>query len=351
MNKFAKVYYDPSNPGSFGGINRLWKEVGGSKTDVEEWLKTQDTYTLHRPAKKKIKRNKILVAGLDDQWEADLIDVQGISKYNNNIKFLLTCIDTLSKYAFVVPLKDKSAESIVKAFTKIFKIRQPRKLRTDSGKEFLNKKFQSYLKSKSIIFFTSKNETKSAIVERFNRTIMSKVWRFFTASKQERYVDVLDHLVKSYNQTIHTSTGMPPAQINVMNGESVWRKMYNFPSKTKRQRTRHRAGDLVRISKTKKTFEKGYRPNWTREIFKVVKVYKRKLPEYRIEDLQGEDILGKFLDQELQSVNPNEVQNYKIKKIVRTRGQGLSKEHLVSWQDYPDTFQTWIATRNMDLYK
>ena len=121
MSKYAKVYYDPSHPGSFGGLDRLWREVGGSKEAVEEWLKTQDAYTLHRPARRKIKRNKIQVAGLDDQWESDLVDVQSLAKYNNNYRFLLTCIDTLSKYAFVVPLKDKTGDSIVKAFTKIFK--------------------------------------------------------------------------------------------------------------------------------------------------------------------------------------------------------------------------------------
>lgn len=136
MNKYAEIYYDPSNPGSFGGVHRLWKEVGGSKQQVAEWLQTQDTYTLHKPARKKIKRNRIQVAGLDDQWEADLIDVQGLAKYNNNFKFLLTIIDTLSKYAFVEPIKDKSGGSIIKAFSKIFKIRQPRKLRTDSGKSY-----------------------------------------------------------------------------------------------------------------------------------------------------------------------------------------------------------------------
>lgn len=351
MNKFAKVYYDPSNPGSFGGIERLWKEVGGSKQAVKEWLKTQDTYTLHRPARKKIKRNKIQVAGLDDQWEADLIDVQGIAKHNNNFKFLLTCIDTLSKYAFAIPLKDKSGESIVKAFTKIFKIRQPRKLRTDAGKEFLNKKFQQFLKNKRIIFFTSKNETKAAIVERFNRTLRAKLWRYFTATKQERYVDVLQNVVDSYNKTVHSSTDVTPASINVMNAENVWRKMYQFPSKKKKRTSTHRVGDLVRISKTKKTFEKGYRPNWTREIFKIVKVYKKNLPEYRIKDLMDEDILGKFLDQELQAVESSEVQRYKINKVVRARGKGQSKEYLISWEGYPDKFQTWIPAKDMKLYK
>lgn len=350
MSKFAKVYYDPSNPGSFGGVSRLWKEVGGPKDDVIDWLKTQDTYTLHRPVRKKLKRNRIQVAGLDDQWEADLIDVQGIAKYNNNMKYLLTCIDTLSKYAFVVPVKDKSGESMVKAFTKIFKHRKPRKLRTDSGKEFLNHPFQKFLKQNDVVFFTSKNETKSAIVERFNRTLRSKIWRFFTASKQERYLDALPHLVNSYNHSMHSSTGFAPADVNDMNAEDVWRKLYQYPFKKRNRKPKFKQGDLVRISKTKRTFEKGYRPNWTREIFKVTTVYKKALPEYRLQDLLGEDILGKFLERELQAVHPQESQSYKIKQFIRSKGKGSSKQSLVSWEGYPDKFQTWIPSKDRKLY-
>ena len=252
---YAKVYYDPGNPGSFGGLDRLWREVGGSKEDAAEWLKSQDAYTLHRPARRKVNRNQIQVAGLDDQWESDLVDVQSLAKYNNNYRFLLTCIDTLSKYAFVIPLKDKTGDSIVKAFTRIFKERQPRKLRTDSGKEYLNKKVQQYLKSKGIIFFTSNNDTKCAIVERFNRTLRSKMWRYFTATKQERYMDVLLRIVDGYNSSVHRTTGKAPENINVMNAEGIWRKVYNYKDKSKRRKTpKYTVGDLVRINKAKRTF-------------------------------------------------------------------------------------------------
>ena len=136
-SKYARVYYDTSHPESFGGARSLWKSVGGTLREAQEWLQTQDTYTLHRSARKKIPLNKIQVSGIDDQWEADLIDVQKLAKENKNYKYLLT-VDSLSKYAWVVPVKDKSGDSILKAFKQIFKSRQPRKLRTDKGKEFLN---------------------------------------------------------------------------------------------------------------------------------------------------------------------------------------------------------------------
>lgn len=349
VKKYASVYYDPGRPGSFGGLNNFWKEVGGSKLDAKEWLKSQATYTLHRPpAKKTFARNKIQVAGLDDQWEADLVDVQGIAKYNNNFKHMLTVIDTLSKYAFVVPLKDKTGPSIVKAFTQIFKKgRQPRKLRTDKGKEFLNKPFQDFLKKRGIIFFTSNNETKSAIVERFNRTLREKMWRFFTATSQQRYIDVLENLVDSYNKTVHSTTAMAPSEINVMNAETVWRKMYKYTEKMKKKKPSYKIGDMVRISKAKKTFEKGYKPNWTREIFKITRVYKKRLPEYKLHDLMGEEILGHFLEAELQAIDPQESQIYKVKKVVRKKG----KESLVVWDGFPEKFKTWIPTQTLKAYQ
>jgi len=349
MSKYANVYYDPGEPGSFGGVESLRRAVGGKKKDVERWLKSQDTYTLHRPVRKKFQRNRIIVSGLDDQWEADLVDVQGLAKYNNNVKYLLTVVDSLSKYAWVVPLKDKSGESIVTAFKSIFKERICRKLRTDAGREFLNHKFQALLKSKGIIYFTSKNETKSAIVERYNRTLRSRMWRYFTATKQQRYIDVLPQLVHSYNHSKHSSIGIEPANVTVMNGETVWRKLYNF--KESKKLPKFAVNDLIRISKAKKTFEKGYRSNWTREIFKIKRVYRKRLPEYSIQDLMGEDILGKFLEAEMQTVKAQESQTFRVNKILKTKGKGLSKSIFVSWEGFPDKFNSWIPAKILAQYQ
>lgn len=350
MSKYTSVYYDPSNPGSFGGVHRLWQEVGGSKQQVEEWLKTQDTYTLHRPARKRLTRNRIQVAGLDDQWEADLVDMQGLAKQNNNIKHLLTVVDALSKFAFVVPLKDKTGPTVVKAFKHIFKTRKPRKLRTDKGKEFLNRPFQQFLKEHEVIFFTSNNETKCAMVERFNRTLRQKLWRYFTATRRDRYIDILQDVVDSYNRSIHRTTGYAPEKVNVMNADMVWKNMYGDLLKgTKIKPPKYKIGNRVRISKAKKTFEKGYRTNWTREIFRISRVYRgKKIHEYNIEDLDGEAILGKFLEKELQAVHHDETQTFKIRKVLKKNPKG---EILVQWEGYPDKFRSWIPKKDLPKYK
>ena len=313
-SKYAAVYYDTTHPESFGGARSLWKSVGGTLNEAKEWLQTQDTYTLHRSARKKFPRNKIQVAGIDDQWEADLIDVQKLAKENKNFKYLLTVIDSLSKYAWVVPLKDKTGESVLKAFKQILKSRQPNKLRTDKGKEFLNWKVQHFLKLKRILFFTSNNDTKAAIVERFNRTLCTKLWRYFTASKQQTYIHVLSDIVQAYNDKKHSSTGLAPSNVTVFNGETVWRKMYRYP---KRNTPVYNVGDRVRISKAKNTFEKGYKTNWRSEIFIINKVIRKPYPEYVLNDLHGEDILGTFNEFELQRVRQTDIVN----KIIRRKGK------------------------------
>ena len=330
-SRLKKAYYDPGNPGSFGGVDRLWREVGGSKENVKSWLEGEDTYTLHKPARKKGKRNRILVAGLDDQWAADLIDVGNLSKRNANIKFLLTVIDSLSKKAFVIPLKNKTGSSVIKGFEKIFKKgRQPRKLRTDmgkfyslfayimygytlfvytytlhislfSGKEFLNSPFQQFLKKKGIHHFTSKSDTKCAIVEHFNRTLMTRIWRYFTATNKQWYIHVLDSIVESYNKTRHSTTGVAPNDVNVMNGEAVWRKVYADNPTPKKPL--YKVGHVVRLNKAKKLFEKGYQRNYTLEKFVINRVHTNQtLPEYTLKDLNDQVIEGRFLEFEIQRV-------------------------------------------------
>jgi hypothetical protein len=337
---YANIYYDPSKAGSYGGAHALWKAAGGKLKDAKAWLNTQETYSLHKPTRKRFPRNKIVVAGLDDQWEADLIDTQKLAKDNRGQKYILSVIDSLSKFAWAVPIKDKTGDSLVKAFKIIFKDRQPRKLRTDKGKEFLNYKVQNLLKQKGIIFFTSNNETKAAIVERFNRTLMSKVWRYFSATKQHHFLKVLPTLVKTYNQTKHSTTGIAPVKVTPFNAESVWRKVYSY--KPVKKKPTFRKGDIVRISKAKGIFEKGYKSNWTRETFKIVAVLTRPIPEYRLCDLKGEDILGTFQGVELQRVQKKELA---VERIVKRK----AKEVLVKWKDYP--LETWIPEKDLKLYR
>ncbi|GFV77442.1 uncharacterized transposon-derived protein F54H12.3 [Trichonephila clavipes] len=138
-----KAYREPEQPGSFGGVETLFRATNGKfpRKDIKKWLSGKDSYTLHKPIKKKFRKNRVFVNRTNKQFQADLVDMQSLTKFNDGYRFLLTCICVLSKYAWAVPLHDKNAKTIVSAFERIFSERIPLKLQTDAGKEFTNKLF------------------------------------------------------------------------------------------------------------------------------------------------------------------------------------------------------------------
>ena len=144
-----------------------------------------------------------------------------MKQLNRGYNYILTVIDVLPKFVSIEPIKTKSGENLVKAFEKICKkCRQPEKLHTDKSTEFKNRLFQMFLKDKNILFFTTHNDTKAAIVEQFNRTLKGKMWKYFSAKSTLKYIDVLQQLMYSYNHSRHRSIEMKPADVNREN-ESV----------------------------------------------------------------------------------------------------------------------------------
>ena len=130
--------------------------------------------------------------------------MQSLSKYNKRIKYLLCAIDLFSKYAWVIPIKDKKGTSIVNAFKKIIsEKRKPDKIWVDQGSEFYNKSFKDILKINNIEMYSTYNEGKSVVAERFIRTLKNKILRHMAAISTNTYVDVLDDIVDKYNNTVH----------------------------------------------------------------------------------------------------------------------------------------------------
>ena len=134
-------------------IERLKNLEKPKRKDVQDWLSQQDLYTLHKPARRRYKRSLVIVSGINVQFQADLADVQNLSRYNKGYKYLLTCIDVFSKYAWTVPLKTKRGQELVKAFQTILSSgRKPNKLQTDQGKEFVTNIFRNFYVIKTFIF-------------------------------------------------------------------------------------------------------------------------------------------------------------------------------------------------------
>ena len=192
--------------------------------------------------------------------------MQSLSRKNKGIKYLLHVIDLYSKYAFIIPLKDKKGISILNAFDKIIKQynRKPHKMWVDQGGEFYNNIFKKWLSDNDIIMYSTYNEGKSVVAERFIRTLKSKLYKHMTATGENVYHDVLDDVVNKYNNTKHSTIEMKP--IDVRDNKRVYIDEHN------EKRSRCKVGDRVRISKFKNIFAKGYTPNWSKEIFIVDKI-------------------------------------------------------------------------------
>ena len=342
-----EIYEDPSHAASFGGVNALYRVAKGriSKKKIQKWLSAIDSYTLHKPVRRKFPTNRVIVYSIDQQWQTDLVDLGSLQKFNQGYRYLLTCIDILSKYAWAIPLKQKRGEDIVNAFKSIFTTRKPKSLQSDSGSEYKNKAFQKFLKQEGVRFFTTFNNTKASVVERFNRTLKTKMWKYFTHYHTYCYIDVLDQLMQSYNHTYHSSIKRAPVEVTAENESDVWFTLYGRIDNEKKQPCVFQVGDVVRVSKQKLTFEKGYETNWTEELFVVTECVARYPPVYRIKDLLDEPIQGTFYPQELQKVQPKE--NYTIEKILEKRIRKGRVEYKVKFKGYPRKFDQWISSSDL----
>jgi len=345
-NVLKSIYYDPES--GFCSAQELLsraqlvdKSINASI--VKHWLTGQQTYTLHKNARRHYPRNRVLVSSIDEQWQADLVDLSSLSKFNDNNKFLLTCIDLFSKFGFTEPVKTKAAGPVQHAFQKmlITSGRKPQKLQTDAGTEFLNKDFQRFLKQNDIVYFNTKSELKASVVERFNRSIKTRMWRYFTENNTYRYIDVLPKLLIAYNTSRHRTIGMAPNEVTKKNEVEILQKCYR-KSRDDVIIFKFNVGDKVRINKCKHLFEKGYTENWSREIFIIEKCLARQPPVYRIRDQMGEIIQGIFYDYELQKVDPSLINNvYVIEKILKTRVKNGIKQYYVKYKNYPSKFNDW----------
>ena len=270
---------------------------------------------LHKPIIRKFKKRRLHSIFKDNIRGADLADMQVISKYNKGVRFLLCVIDIFSRYAWVVSLKNKKGASIVDAFQSIIKQsnRKLNKIWVDKGGEFYNNYFKKWLQDNDIVMYSTHNEGKSVVAERFIRTLKNKIYTYMTSISKNVYADRLDDIVNEYNNTYHRTIKMKP--IDVKDNTYI-----NTDKEVNDKDSKFKVGDHVIISKYKKIFAKGYAPNWFEEVF-VIKEIKNTVPwTYVISDLNGEEITGTFYEKELQKANQEE---FRIEKVIKKKSDKL----------------------------
>lgn len=304
------LYSNQKNPGSFSGLAGFLKNNNKDfkKQNVLDILQTQPAYTNHIIPRKNFPRNKVIVSGIDNTWQADLVDMQQIKYQNGHYRYILTVIDVFSKFGFAVPIKSKEAKQTQAAFKLIFDKfkRIPKKLHIDGGTEFLGS-CKKYLESLNIQTYITNSKLKASIIERFNRTIKAKMWRMFTLNNNKKYIHKIDDLLENYNNSYHRSIKNKPINITKSNENITFKILYGFSKEeggtNEIIKFKYKIGDFVKVVKDKNIFEKSYTSNWTDEIFVITQNIPRVPPVYKIKSLDTNiDLTKSFYEHQLNKV-------------------------------------------------
>lgn len=304
-------------------------------------MKQQIVDELHRSVRRNFDRRKTEIRGHNETFQADLVEMIPYAKENRNFKYILTVIDVFSKYAWAFPIKTKSAAETTSAMEKILKSGAvPKNIQTDMGKEFFNDKFKKLTKLYQINHYSTYSTKKAAIVERFNRTLKSKMWKMFSFNGSYQWVNMLKKLLDEYNNTVHRTTKMKPAEVNRSNEKDLLQTVYANKIVI-RHRPKFKVGDYVRISKYKTIFSKGYTANWTTEIFRVRRVLYTDPFTYLLEDEHKNEVAGGFYEYEIQKTKYPNV--FRVEKILRKKGDKV----YVKWLGFDHSHNSWVNKENV----
>ena len=183
--------------------------------------------------------------------------------------------------------------------------------------------------------YSTHNEGKSVVVEKFIRTLKNKIYKYMTSMSENLHINKLDDVVYEYNNTYHEIIKIKP--INVKDNTCI-----NIEKEVNDKKPKFKFGDHVRISKYKIIFAKGYTPNWSEEIFGIKDIKNTILWTYVINDLNGEEIIGSFYKKELQKTNQEE---FRIEKVIKKTGNKL----YVKWKEYDNSFNTCIDKKRLSI--
>ena len=348
---FDKLYHS-DKPFSFGSEKRVLENTNSTKEEVSKNLRKNDIYTRYKQYKKARKYSPIYVYKKRELFQADLVSFTNPEyiKANDGYKFLFTTIDVFTKHAWVYPLKSKDCETTKKCFEDILSKcgKQPEKLQTDRGSEFMCAKFKNFLKSRNIHHYVSYSDRKCPVVERFNLTIQQILYKILDKNESFRWIDFLDKAMKIYNTRKHTTIKLSPVDAEKGENETSVRKVFlkrYRKAGLKPPKPKYKVGDTVRIWKFKRVFDRGYHENFTTQYFKIRKVMTN-LPvvRYELEDILGEKIIGSFFENELV---PFEGMEFHRIKVIDSKGKGKNKKYLVHYLGWPEKFNEWVPEERL----
>lgn len=349
------IYHDPRNPGGLSSINKLYEAAkkrnpNVTREQVKKYLKGEYVYNLHHPARRNWDRNKIIVSGPHVQAQADLCDMRAFAKYNNGYQHILTFIDAFSRFALARPLKSKGQGEVADALDSILQEYPVLKLQVDRGGEFMNDTCKDVLMRRGTYLFFSKNkDIKCAIVERFNRTLKSRMFKYFTLKGQREWVGVLPDLLHAYNNSIHRSIGIEPSKVTDANSGEIFKRLYDglkdevslFSEMLQQPvEAKYRVGDMVKLRHYVAPMDHRYWPNYSDKYFVIARIV-RGYPFSRYKLLLWEDkspVDGSFYEEELLPVDHGE---YRIEVKGQRRGK-RGPEYRVHYVGYENKYDDWL---------
>ncbi len=287
--------YSGSGASAYGSLEALRKTSKLSRNKVYTFLHKKGAFTKFRQATRNFQRLKVHAKYIDEIWCMDLAYVDKLAKFNGNVKYLMVCVDVFSRFIRVQPMKAKYASDAKSAFNKMLKNgHQPKKLWVDQGTEFQGV-FKTFCKTVGIGIYSTHSETKAALAERAIRSLKNILYRYMEDAKTDRYLPKLQQFVSTMNSRINRSIGKCPSKVT---NKDVFSMLYKLPV-IKHKDSKFKVGNYVRISKQDIPFRKGYKSQFTNEIFKVVAIATEDPFTYTLKDEDDRVIRGKFYAQEL----------------------------------------------------
>jgi hypothetical protein len=314
-------------------LNHQPKEMDGAEEMVGADPMSAWASEIVAPKRKPRVFRQVVAKKIDDIWALDLANMSDLKDDNNGFTQMLVVVDVFSRHAWCAPLKNKSADATWKALEPLLLKYKPRCLWTDQGSEFYNKTWTSKLKALKIHLYSAfTGESKVSIAERFIRTLKTKLWFYFFSHNTRKWIDVLPEVVATYNATKHRTLKMTPDDARLPKNKL---RVLETHRPLVIGTPKYKIGDWVRISRTKDTFEKGFYPNWSFEVFQVVGVRPVAPVLYAVKDYDGKNVDGWFYEPELQAVaDPHYFPVEEVLKQRRTyKGQKQALTKLIGYKE------------------
>jgi len=344
-------YSNPKKVIGFAGKNIISRYSSLPRHKINSALAKHQSYVLHREVKKPRVYNPFILYDKRELLQADLVDLASRSGDNDGYKYILIVCDSFTRKCWARPLKNKTTGHVLENFREIYSSSGHfERLMTDAGTEFLSKQFKQFLSKESIGF--TRGNPHAPHVERLNRTLQTKIFKYMTQNETKRWIDILSDVVAAYNDRYHRIIRMSPNEAEQDKNKTRLLEnvsLYYHKALSRRKEPKFKVGDVVSVQKLRNVFAKGYEQLFTDELFRVSEIHtKLPIPMYSLVEYDGETVIeGRFYENEMQLA---EYEVYKVEKVLRKRVTNNTEEVYVKWKGWPARYNQWIPASDIEIH-